>query len=326
MFTKLYYFKGMCIITGFALGFIYSIGLFSLFYKFNRPNGRFRQIALLILVIIIRPLISLRDSRHFFSQDIQNIGIVENSFFKMIFWLAFEAIVLLIFLFLGNKRLRMLVPAAFVLCINISVIIPIYYIIAASVYPLIETKNIYEIAYQFPNIYFIIIFSVNFIITCCCLTITRWLRNTESNPPFKLYSIFSLLFIVFSLIVTIWWTDIRKNISISYLTTAFMGILLLVILLFIFYIYSKLISKNINVNNTANELNNKSQIIQKLSKRELDVIRTVLMGNNTYKEISDKLNISVNTVKFHLKRIYKTTEVSGISDLQSFFRGMDLNP
>lgn len=67
-------------------------------------------------------------------------------------------------------------------------------------------------------------------------------------------------------------------------------------------------------------INDHSQVIQQLSRRELEVVKTVLLGNNTYKEIAERLNISVNTVKFHLKNIYHITGVSTISDLFSLFR------
>ena len=50
-----------------------------------------------------------------------------------------------------------------------------------------------------------------------------------------------------------------------------------------------------------------AQFIGQLSKRELEVIETVLAGNVSQKELAASLNISVNTVKEHLQKIYKTT-------------------
>jgi DNA-binding CsgD family transcriptional regulator len=47
----------------------------------------------------------------------------------------------------------------------------------------------------------------------------------------------------------------------------------------------------------------------------------VLAGNYSYKELSKALDISVNTVRTHLKNIYKTTGVSSIKDLSSLFHG-----
>jgi DNA-binding CsgD family transcriptional regulator len=65
--------------------------------------------------------------------------------------------------------------------------------------------------------------------------------------------------------------------------------------------------------------------IKHLSKRELDVIEAVLAGNYSHKELSKTLNISVNTVKTHLKNIYQTTGVSNITALSSLFYGFTPN-
>jgi DNA-binding CsgD family transcriptional regulator len=64
---------------------------------------------------------------------------------------------------------------------------------------------------------------------------------------------------------------------------------------------------------------------QHLSRRELDVVEAVLAGNFSYKELSKALNISVNTVKTHLKNIYQTTGVSNIAALSSLFHGFTPN-
>jgi DNA-binding CsgD family transcriptional regulator len=72
---------------------------------------------------------------------------------------------------------------------------------------------------------------------------------------------------------------------------------------------------------TTSEVVEYAPFIQYLSKRELEVIEAVLAGNLSYKELSFALNVSVNTVKTHLKHIYKTTGVSSIAALSSLFRG-----
>ncbi len=46
-----------------------------------------------------------------------------------------------------------------------------------------------------------------------------------------------------------------------------------------------------------------------LSKQEEKVL-TVLAGGRMYKEIATELNISINTVKKHLKNVYRKLEVS----------------
>ncbi len=57
----------------------------------------------------------------------------------------------------------------------------------------------------------------------------------------------------------------------------------------------------------------------------MEVVGAVLAGNVTYKELSNVLNISVNTVKTHLKHIYQTTGVSNIAAFLSLFHGFTSN-
>jgi DNA-binding CsgD family transcriptional regulator len=54
------------------------------------------------------------------------------------------------------------------------------------------------------------------------------------------------------------------------------------------------------------------KFIPKLTKRELEVIETVLAGAFRYKSIASSLNISVNTVKTYLRKIYQTVGVNNI--------------
>src|SRR5215469_5446963 len=64
-----------------------------------------------------------------------------------------------------------------------------------------------------------------------------------------------------------------------------------------------------------------TKFITKLSKRELEVIEAVLAGAIRYKSIASSLNISVNTVKTHLRKIYLTVGVNDIEALASLFHG-----
>ena len=68
-----------------------------------------------------------------------------------------------------------------------------------------------------------------------------------------------------------------------------------------------------------------TKFIQYLSRRELEVIEAVLAGNFSYKQLANALNISVSTVKTHLRHIYQTTGVSNIAALASLFNGYTLN-
>jgi len=308
---------------GIALGLIYSIGLFFLFYRNNCPAGKLRASALLAAIIIIPPLLSLRDIYHFFSWDFNYLYWAETNsggVTKMGVWLLFEAAVLLVFLLLGANRTRLIAAASFILSVIATELIPVHYFLAAVVCPLSGMKHLYEAANKFPLIYYIFVLFDNIIVTGCCFLASHWLRDIQEKPPFRLYSFFSSLFIIFSFIITIWWSGVRKSISISYLATALMGTLLLGVLIVLFYLYTRLVI-NANKADANNKVNDFTQYLSLLSKRELEVVEAILAGKNKYKELADKLNISVNTVKFHLKNIYKITGVKDISGIISLFRG-----
>jgi len=111
-----------------------------------------------------------------------------------------------------------------------------------------------------------------------------------------------------------------------------MGTLLIAILIFLFYLYTRLTPDNLPsvMKNTENQVltvkNDKyTPFIQHLSRRELEVIEAILAGNVRHKDLSNALNISVNTVKTHLKHIYQTTGVSNIAGLSSLFHGYTSN-
>jgi DNA-binding CsgD family transcriptional regulator len=194
----------------------------------------------------------------------------------------------------------------------------------ASIFlPLVDSKNMYAVAYQFPHIFYINIFFNCTITSGCCFLAVHWLRYTQIKPSFKLCSLFSVIFIIFSFFVTILWIAIRKNVSLSPWIFTFLGALLIGIMLLLFYLYTSLIS---NVNKEDSVIaDNYSQFIRQLTRREQEVVDAVLAGNKRYKEIAGKLGISVSTVKSHLKHIYQVTGFSNVAGLFSFFREYNQN-
>jgi len=184
---------------------------------------------------------------------------------------------------------------------------------------LINGMDIYESVTKFPQLYHYGLFFINIIITVSCLCAARWLCAAKLNPPPKLNILFSLLFILFPLIILMWWNSIMENMSISFLPFALLGTLLLGMQLLIFYLYIRLIHETDKIND------NYAQYIQLLSKRELEVIEAILAGNDSYKKLAVALNISTNTVKTHLKHIYQATGVSNMPALSSLFRGYNPN-
>ncbi len=222
---------------------------------------------------------------------------------------------LLVFVLLGANRLRMFAAAAFVYSIISIAQIPAVCFMAVIVHPLINTPSLYETAAQFPYLFYIGLFFNNIIVTVCCFFSAHWLRGSQIKPPPKVVVFFSSLFLLFALIVLLWWGDILKILSISFLPSALLGTLLLGILLLLFYLYTRLI--------VANDIEtiDYTQYVQNLSKRELELIESLIAGNDSYKKLAAALNISVNTVKTHLKHIYQTTGISNLTALSTLFRG-----
>jgi DNA-binding CsgD family transcriptional regulator len=230
--------------------------------------------------------------------------------------LLFISFCLLSFVLLGNNRLRTLVTASFIFSIINLAQFPVVFFVAIAIYPVTDLSNYMEESWKYPQLYYGGVFLINIIITVCCFLAARWLRNTNKKPPLKIYLPFILLFVFSTLIVLLWWQNITTVMSISFLSSFFMGTLLVGILIFLFYLYTRL---------TADNVSDHTPFIQDLSRRELEVIEAILAGNVSHKELSKTLNISVNTVKTHLKHIYQTTGVSNIAGLASLFHGYTSN-
>jgi DNA-binding CsgD family transcriptional regulator len=302
----------------FFLGFIGVIGFYHLFFKLNKPASRWRSIALMTVVVLGYPLCQLYENIFFYKSSViaplVNMTIINTFLF------------LLIIVLLGNNRFRALVSASFIFSICFLAQIPVINFILAFVKPEIYTLDFLIDKLKIPEIYYSGLSFVFIIVTVCCLLTAYWLRKAMLKPPLKTSIIFILLFIFFTLIITIWFNDFIKETHISFLSTAFMGTLFIGILLFIFYMYTRLIRENLTVNIQKNvNIGEYKKYIKHLSKRELDVVEAVLAGNYTYKELSKNLSISVNTVKTHLKNIYQTTGVSNITALSSLFNGFTSN-
>jgi len=240
------------------------------------------------------------------------------------------ALYLLIPVLLGNNRLRALISASFAFSIINLTHLPIIHFIFVVVSPFINSQSHVEFLQKNPNIYYSGILINNIVIGVCCFFAARWLRETKLKPPIKLYVIFNLLFVLFPLVILAWYEDILNIMSISFLSSAFIGAFFLVIMMFLFYLYTRLTADNLTagLKETENPLSLKaekgdkySQFVQLLSRRELEVIEAILAGNVRHKQLSAALGISVSTVKTHLIHIYQTTGVSGIAALSSLFHG-----
>jgi len=310
------------VILSFCLGLICVIGFYPLFYTLNKPASRWRSIALLAVVVLGFPFYVLFNTLSFYGK-VNSPSFIDTS-------IIFNALFLLSCVLLGNNRLRAFISASFIFSIISLAQFPVVFFIAIAIYPVTDLSNFMEEGLKFPQLYYGGIFFVNIIITICCFLAVRWLRNTKLKPPLKLYVFFNLLFVFFTLIVLLWWEDFAAVMSISFLSSFFMGTLLIGILIFLFYLYTRLTADNLpagikgmenSLSSTNTEAFDYTPFIRQLSRRELEVIEAILAGNVSHKELSKTLNISVNTVKTHLKHIYQTTGVSNIAGLSSLFRG-----
>jgi len=279
----------------------------------NKPASRWRSIALLAAVVLGYPFYLLFNYLYFYGK-VSSPSFIDTT-------VIFIAFCLLSYVLLGNNRLRTLIAASFIFSIINLAQFPVVFFSAIVIYPITDLLNFLEESSKFPQLYYGAIFFINIIVTVCCLLAARWLRNTKLKPPLNLYVPFNLLFIFFTIIVLFWWEDFSTVLSISFLSSFFMGTLLIVILIFLFYLYTRLTAEN----SSSGIESDYTPFIQQLSKREMEVVEAVLAGNLTYKELSNALNISVNTVKTHLKHIYQTTGVSNIAALLSLFRGFTSN-
>jgi len=233
----------------------------------------------------------------------------------------------------GGNRLRALVSASFAFSVVHLANLPIVYFMLVVVNPFLNSLSYVEFFQQNNQIYYGVIFLSNIIIAVCCLFAARWLRETKLKPPPKLYILFNLLFVLFPLAVVVWCEDMLKAMSVSFLASAFICTLFLGLMLFLFYLYTRLTKDNLTAEMEETEgalshgrkFDEYTKFIRYLSRRELEVIEAVLAGNVRYKQLSIVLDISVSTVKTHLRHIYQTTGVSNIAALSSLFHGYTLN-
>ncbi len=154
------------------------------------------------------------------------------------------ALYLLIPVLLGNNRLRAFISASFTFSIINLAHLPISYFFLVVVSPFINSQSYVEFLQKNPNIYYSAIFINNVVIAVCCLFAARYLRETKLKPPLKLYAIFNLLFILFPLVILTWYEDLLNVMSISFLTSAIIGMFFLIITLFLFYLYTRLATDN----------------------------------------------------------------------------------
>jgi DNA-binding CsgD family transcriptional regulator len=168
----------------------------------------------------------------------------------------------------------------------------------------------------------------------------RLARNMNSNVPFSfsLVTIFVPLVGIAVIAASIYLFGVHNDFVKSdfakdiYLYGGMFGTLIIILNMCVFYFYTKLSVTHealVFANNLAKtppvwtqEEGLSSAFIEKyeITQREKEVIEIMLIGK-TDKEIASQLNIAVNTVQAHLKRIYKKTEAAGRFALSALIRG-----
>jgi DNA-binding NarL/FixJ family response regulator len=72
------------------------------------------------------------------------------------------------------------------------------------------------------------------------------------------------------------------------------------------------------------DLENKRQLLDELSGRELDVLKLIAEGKSN-SQISEELFITVNTVRFHLANIYQKLSVSNRTEAANCYLKQDID-
>jgi DNA-binding CsgD family transcriptional regulator len=157
--------------------------------------------------------------------------------------------------------------------------------------------------------------------------------TAKAPLPFSLLTIFTP--VIGLVIVSISTNAVRPLLEYgvnAFLYGGLFGTLIVVLNMCVFYLYVKLSVAHealIFANNLAHtppvwttEQGLSPAFIDKyeITPREREVVEAMLVGK-TDKEIAVKLNMAVNTVQVHLKRIYKKTGAAGRFALSALVRG-----
>jgi len=236
--------------------------------------------------------------------------------------IIYELLIFLAIVLLSTHRGQTLVCAAFIFAVINLMETPIVFFIGIIARPSLNMIHFMEEIYQIPGVYYVYSFIMNIVLMSCCFIAAHWLRKTQLNPPQKLTMLFSIIFIAIVAIIYVWFRDIITIMSVSFFPSALPAVLLAGMAPAIFYFFTRLIAeKEIIAPNDNKEEPSYTRFVRQLSKRELEVIEAILAGYSSQKELAASLNISINTVKTHMKRIYQVTGVSGVDALSLLFHG-----
>jgi hypothetical protein len=155
------------------------------------------------------------------------------------------AVYFLIPVLLGKNRLRALISASFAFSIINLAQLPTLFFLLLVVFPFIESSSYMDFLHQYPQIFYGGLLLSNIVITVSCLFTANWLRETKLKPPLKIYVFSNLLFVLFPLAVLVLYEDILSVMSISFLSSAIICTFFLIMILFLFYLYTRLAQDNL---------------------------------------------------------------------------------
>ena len=310
----------MFVVINILLGFICSIGLYRLFFAINRPATKGCSFIQLILCMVMMPLL-LFMGRLFAGYDSFMLPFVTT-----IITYTYELLALLVIALISSHRGRTLVCAAFVYCMINMIELPIIFLIGIVAQPSMNMEQFMnEIMFQIPIFFSVYVFIYNILLMCSCFLAAHWLHKKNENPPRNLVSFFTAIFIIIIIIHFIWSRDILTLMSKSFFSAVLLGLFFLVLVPALFFIFTRFSAeKEIVTSGEGDTLLKQpaySKFTQQLSRREIDVVKAIMDGNVSYKELASALNISPNTVKTHLQHIYQTTGVSNVAALITLLNG-----
>jgi DNA-binding CsgD family transcriptional regulator len=93
------------------------------------------------------------------------------------------------------------------------------------------------------------------------------------------------------------------------------GLIILFLLGFVWYLTNKI--KRSNTNKTSKPEPNRSELIETLTRREKEIL-ALLIEDIQNKEIANKLNLEVSTIKTHISNIYQKLAISKRNEVKAY--------
>jgi DNA-binding CsgD family transcriptional regulator len=284
---------------------IQFITLWILFFKLYYQDSKVKRIALIGFMVIWRPLHVITSV--FFSFPTVVKVILEGAAFLLLVILA------------GGKKRTTLIMAIYLWNVGflVDVIVSCFFMGIGGVLPISSTALNYEMTITQVSMFLWALYYY--------LLIRTTPEEALNRVSLRFWLIVLLTPFIGAAVLLANYNPLKIQLEAgfnNFLFCGFIGIILFVLNLFIFYLYIKLtVSYHARV--LAGELNKtppvytltnglSAEFIEKyeLSKRQVKAAEALLQGKSN-KEIAVLLNIEVNTVQVHLQNVYRKTGAPG---------------